>query len=252
MGATDFSKGPNTVPGYPGSQIELHRWVRDYLTAFCADVVDFISNEKEGTFEGWRDARVVWIFTVPGSWAAFPVVAEFELLAQDAVSSLFPSAKDSRLFTNVTEGEASALCLLVAGGLKDNQYSVGNTVISCDIGGATTDVAISTVSSAGRLTTWDQLPTESVGTVTVEKAFWLYVRDILRSAGAQNPDQLALEMTRGRHFLHERAVFQKPRSGEDCIKIRIPDSCQVQTWSPSEASSVGMPTIENRNLYIHR
>jgi hypothetical protein len=248
MGAASFSNGPNAVPGGPDSQRELHRWVRDYLGAFCAEALDFIDGRAVA---GWRDATVIWNFTVPGSWAVFPVVADFKRLAGDAVSSCFPNAKDCRISTDVTEATASALCLLAASLGKDKQYSVGNTIISCDIGGSTTDVAVSSVSSAGRLATWPQSKTESVGTVTVEKAFWLHARHILRSAGAQNPDQLALEMARGEPFQEERALFTRHQN-EDRVRIKLPKSCNVQEWSPSETPSTSMSVIEKHKLCIHR
>jgi hypothetical protein len=248
MGAASFSNGPNTVPGGPGSQSELHRWVRDYLGAFCADVVDFIDGRA---IPGWRDATIIWNFSVPGSWAVFPVVADFKRLAGDAVSSCFPNAKDFRISTDVTEATASALCLLASSLGKDKQYSVGNTVISCDIGGATTDVAVSSVSSAGRLATWPQSKTESVGMVTVEIAFWLHARHTLRSAGAQDPDQLALEMARGEQFQGARALFTRHQN-EDRVMIRLPASCNVQNWSPSETPSTSMSVIEEQTLCIHR
>jgi len=248
MGAASFSNGPNTVPGGPGSQLELHRWVRDYLGAFCADVVDFIDGRA---IPGWRDATIIWNFSVPGSWAVFPVVADFKRLAGDAVSSCFPNAKDFRIFTDVTEATASALCLLATSLGKDKQYSIGNTVISCDIGGATTDVAVSSVSSAGRLATWPQSKTESVGMVTVEIAFWLHARHTLRSAGAQDPDQLALEMARGEQFQGARALFTRHQN-EGRVMIRLPASCNVQNWSPSETPSTSMSVIEEQTLCIHR
>jgi hypothetical protein len=248
MGAASFSNGPNTVPGGPDSQLELHRWVRDYLGAFCAAVVDFIDHKAVA---GWRDATVIWNFSVPGSWAVFPVVADFKRLAGDAVSSCFPNAKDFRIFTDVTEATASALCLLATSLGKDKQYSIGNTVISCDIGGATTDVAVSSVSSAGRLATWPQSKTESVGMVTVDIAFWLHARHTLRSAGAQNPDQLALEMARGKPFQHAKAVFTRHQN-EDRVRIKLPMSCNVQKWSPSETPSSSMSVIDEQRLCIHR
>jgi hypothetical protein len=176
--------------------------------------VDFIDDRAVA---GWRDATVI-NFSVPGSWAVFPVIADFKRLAGDAVSSRFPNAKDFRISTVVTEATSSTLCLLATSLGKDKQYSAGNTVISCDIGTVTTDVAVSSVSSAGRLATWSQSKTESVGMVTVDIDFWLHARHTLRSAGAQNPDQLALEMARGKPFQHARALFTRHQN-EDRVRI---------------------------------
>ncbi len=248
MGDTNFLEDPDTVPWVPCSQQELHRWVRDYLGAFCAHVVDFIDRQATA---GWREATFIWNFTVPGTWAEFPVAADFKRLAEDAVGSCSSNAKGFRVSTNMTEARASALCLLAASSVKDKQYSVGSTVISCDIGGATTDVAVSKVSGAGRLATLFQLQIEPVGTVTVEKAFWLHARQTLRSAGAQNPDQLALEMVHGLQFQYERANFEKHKS-EDRIRIRLPNSIDALKWQPSETTNTNMSTIENGYLCIHR
>ena len=265
MGA-NFSHGPNrpphsqshnkdiielehAVPWSPCSQRELHRWVVDYLWAFCAGVVDFIDAQVG---KSWRDATVVWIFSVPGSWAKFPVVADFKRLAEDAVSACLPSAKRCSISTEVTEATASALSLLAAGPVEDQQYSVGSTVISCDIGGATTDVAISTVLSPGRLATWPQPQAESVGAVTVEKGFWLHACDTLRNAGVPNPDQLALQMIHSYHSQLAKATFASHQR-EDRIRMPLPESCNLREWSPSETPSTTMSTIIKNGFFsIHR
>ncbi|RDL31968.1 uncharacterized protein BP5553_09370 [Venustampulla echinocandica] len=240
---------PSTVPGGPGSQLELHRWVRHYLGAFCAEVVAVIDRDAAPK---WRDADVIWNFTVPGSWSALPVVADFKRLAGEAVSPCFPNGKGFRICCDVKEATASAQSLLVEGSVsKKKEYEVGNVVISCDIGGATTDIAISTVSSAGTLTTWPQLETESAGMVSIEKEFWLHASHFFRSVGASNPDQLALEIARGKNFQRARAEFMKGRA-EERVSITLPDSCNVEKWSPLEATSPRMSTINGGKLSIHR
>ncbi|KAF4635916.1 hypothetical protein G7Y89_g2160 [Cudoniella acicularis] len=161
-------------------------------------------------------------------WAKFPVVADFRRLAEDAISSSFENTKSVRVCCDVTEATASALSLLVnidneAAPTQERRYNIGNTVITCDIGGSTTDTAVSTVSSAGRLHTWPQLESVSTGTVTIEKAFWLHAREILQSAGVSDPDLVALEVTRSWRFRDTYVKFANHRSDQPLrVEIKLP------------------------------
>lgn len=251
IGATTFASEAQTIPGGPASQEELDRWVCDYLTAFCTDIVVHIDKSAAA---GWRDARVTWNFTVPGCWAAFPV-SKFAAIAQKAVSSCLQNDTDPIIFTNTTEGMASAQCLLITGSaINKEAYSLGNVVVSCDLGGATTDIAVSTVyprSSVENLETRPQLETRPIGTVTIDSAFWLHAQDTLKSAGVQNPDYIALEMARGENFKTARGLFTQAQI-EDRILIRLPFSCNLRNWSPPGPPSTNVSVIENGFLCIHK
>ncbi|PVH80821.1 hypothetical protein DL98DRAFT_531842 [Cadophora sp. DSE1049] len=169
----------------PTSQLELRRWTRDYLYALCSKAADTIDIEL---CPGWRSEDVIWNFSVPGRWSYHPVVANFKQLAEDAVSSC--GFRKECVKVLATEAEASAhsilnQCQLSAGNEK---FAVGNVVISCDIGGATTDVAISEIVGPGKLASWRKLALEPRGVVIFEQRFWEHAEQVLRSAGAQEPE----------------------------------------------------------------
>lgn len=249
IGDATFPIAPSTmaVPGGPISQKELHRWVRDYLRAFCMSVVELIDREMED--RTWR-STATWNFTVPGAWPSFPVVADFKRVAEEAVFSFFEESKDVRIFANLTEGKASAMFLMVNDSAnKANRYTTGNMVISCDIGGATTDIAVSIVSSAGRLEHWPQLRVEPTGIVTIEKQFYIHACQALKEANVQSAADVALTMARSREFARVRASFSRLQS-EQLVRIPLPSSCEVRDWSPSGSSSSQPLFIKNSNLCI--
>lgn len=247
IGATTFPIIPCKVPGAPRSQKELHRWVRDYLRAFCMNIMEHIDMVNHGP--AWRSA-VIWNFTVPGTWPSFPVVADFKRLAEEAVSSYFEEPENFRIYANLTEGKASAMSLMVNGSAnKANKYAIGNVVISCDIGGATTDIAVSTVSAAGRLEHWPQLRVEPTGVVTIERQFWNHACRTLREANVELADDIALELARDGRLIWAQVYFSRLHS-EQVVHIRLPESCKVRDWSPSGSSSPQLLFIEKGKLCI--
>jgi hypothetical protein len=223
----------------------------EYLHAFCANIICAIDKSAACNF-GWRDGTVIWSFTVPGSWATLPVVADFKRLVKDAVSPCFQRNTTLRICIEATEAMASAQWLLEeASAIKGKEYAIGNVVISCDIGGATTDVATSVGPGPGRLTTWPQLNDESVGTVTIQKAFWLHAKHTLRRAGAQNPHQLALEMARRREFMEKAAEFTAGES-DVAIYFEIPSGHTFQQSPSLETPTPRESIVYKGRLYIHR
>lgn len=166
-------------PGAPTSKQVLFRWVQDYLTAICKQTALEIDAEK---IDGWRNGYLTWNFTVPGSWAKFPVVADFKMLAENAVFSCFTTTDKIRVHAHLTEGEASAICVLSRSTVaKSHEFAVGDIVVSCDIGGATTDIAISIVSGAGKLDPCPPLQLHPVGLMSVNRNFWELARQTFRT-----------------------------------------------------------------------
>ena len=92
----------------------------------------------------------------------------------------------------MTGARASAMCLCVNGLIAQNKaYSIGNTTISCDIGGSSTDIAISRVWGPAVLKRFCQLELKPSGFTTVQRAFFLHVAQTLTRAGAHRPNDLA-------------------------------------------------------------
>ena len=167
---------------------------------------------------------------MPGIWPQYPVVANFKQLAEEALSSCF-IGQTIRVEVLATEAEASAQCILNQGQLcADNErYSVGNVVISCDIGGATTDVAISEIVGPGKLAAWSKLTSQPRGVIAFEQRFWEHTEQILRSAGAQEPGKWALEITKSDDLAKARNGFSKSYGD---VAIPLPKACCIKTWQP--------------------
>ncbi|KAH6694209.1 hypothetical protein BKA61DRAFT_584359 [Leptodontidium sp. MPI-SDFR-AT-0119] len=149
-----------------------------------------------------KNGYLTWNFTVPGSWAKFPVVADFKRLAENAVFSCFTTTDKIRVHAHLTEGEASAICVLSRSTVaKSHEFAVGDIVVSCDIGGATTDIAISIVSGAGKLDPCPPLQLHPVGLMSINRNFWELARQTFRLAGLQqNADGLAWRIASSGEF----------------------------------------------------
>ncbi|KAK0108940.1 hypothetical protein ONS96_002777 [Cadophora gregata f. sp. sojae] len=232
----------------PESPAEVHRWIEDYLHDFCRHAADTINTELG---RGWRSGDVIWIFSVPGRWLEYPVVADFKRLAEEALRSCDISS-NPRVEVLATEAEASAQSILSQGQLgADNcneRYAVGNVVISCDIGGATTDVAISEIVGPGKLASQSLLKLEPRGVVAFEQSFWEHTERILRSAGVQEPSRWALEMTKSAGLARARNQFSKSYGN---VAIRLPEGCVVEDGQPSSQPGPSRDTtIQDGNLCI--
>ena len=232
----------------PTSQLELRRWIQDYLHALCSYAADTISM-KLGP--GWRPDIVIWNFSVPGRWSEYPVVANFKQLAEEALSSCL-LGQTTRVEILATEAEASAQSILNQGqlGADNERYTMGNVVVSCDIGGATTDVAISDIIAAGKLASWSRLISEPRGVVAFEQSFWEHAERVLTSAGAQEPGLWALEITKSMDLVKARNEFSKSYGD---VVIRLPSACGIENWRPS--SRIGPSrdtTIWHYSLVIPR
>ncbi|KAH9222387.1 hypothetical protein DL95DRAFT_454848 [Leptodontidium sp. 2 PMI_412] len=237
-------------PGAPTSKQVLFRWVQDYLTAICKQTALEIDAER---VDGWRNGFLTWNFTVPGSWAKFPVVADFKRLAENAVFSCLTTTDKIRVHAHLTEGEASAICVLNRSRVaKSHEFAVGDIVVSCDIGGATTDIAISIVSGAGKLDPCPPLQLHPVGLMSVNRNFWELARQTFRLAGLQqNADVLALVIARSQAFTSARERFSAA-DGERII-ISIPIEYSIHDWPPRPAENhKKLFIIKYNKLIIHR
>jgi hypothetical protein len=236
-------------PFAPASQIELHHWIREYLRAFCAQAMVTIDIALPLT---WKKASIDWSFTVPGCWNQLPVVEDFRRLAEEALSSILQEAKDLRVHTNITEASASAMSLVV-GGLVAHEKAcpIGDTIISCDIGGSTTDIGLSKICSPGVLEPLGHLRLNPSGFITIEKDIFLHVRETLTNAGADGPTGLALRLVRHPATIDNIVDFTD-KLGQDWIKIHFYPDCTVGNWSPSPQAGSKKSYIKDLSLYIHK
>jgi hypothetical protein len=249
MGVSQSKFAESSIPSAPMSKTELHHWIREYLRAFCARAVSAIDMRLPST---WKKASIDWSFTVPGSWSPLPVVEDFRRLAENAVSSSLQEARHVRVHTDVTEAHASAMCLLISGLIaQEKSYSVNNTVISCDIGGSSSDVAVSRVNGPGVLIPLCNLQLNPSGFTTVEKGLFLHIMQTLASAGAPCPMDLALRMVRVRNTIQDIREFTD-KQGKDWISLTIPDTPTIGSLRLSRLAGSKKTYIEGSRMYIHK
>lgn len=246
IGDTNFEEIARTFPGGPSSQRELHGWVKDYLIEFCTHVIDTIKTRMKTVITA--DVKWTWNFTIPEIWQRGngSPKRDFKRLAINAVTSLLPMAHVD-LDCQMTEGEASAHFLLASGIASGREeYQIANTVISCDIGGATTDIAVATIGATGRPNVWksDCIP---IGTVAIEDAFLSHATETLQGAGVENADQLALQLVKSNASSSQRMNFGKGNGPEE-IKISQSHGSSTQTPESNSQHAVN----RNNSLYIPR
>lgn len=206
------------------------RWMRDYMQLLFGHIVAHIDSKLE---PDWKEATIHWVFTVPGSWADFPTVANFKRLAGDAVRLCIGERKASKIIVNFTEAQASAYCLLKHGPAASIEgYTPGKTVLSCDIGGATTDIAVSQIIAPGLLTTPMQLGMHPVGVADISKQFRLHIQQTLENAGVANPMEMAQDIAQ-QNFLKTFTEGGPRPNGR--ISIFVPGICSV--WRPPRGQS---------------
>ena len=172
------------------TRADIHRWMRDYIQVFCSAILANIASFHDQST--WKDSVVNWVFTVPGSWAEFPTIADFRSLAEEAVFTSIGERNGSRITTVTTEARASAQWLLKNGSqMSASGYTPGSTVLSCDIGGETTDIAVCRVIAPGLLGTPRQLDLYPKGDTCVDAWFEEHVRQVLENAGVTDSMRVA-------------------------------------------------------------
>jgi hypothetical protein len=218
------------------------RWMRDYMHLLFSNII--ADMEPKLDQYDWKEATIYWVFTVPGSWAEFPAVANFKRLAGEAICLCIGNRKSSKIIIDTSEAKASAYSLLKGGFAASIQgYASGNRVLSCDIGGATTDIAVSQILAPGLLTTPMQLEMHPLGMADISKAFRLHIQQVLDNAGAANSRGVARTLAQ-KHFMN---TFTELRLRTDArVAIEVPGSCSV--WCPPENTSANGTRIEEGGL----
>lgn len=152
----------------------------------------------------------------------------------------------------MTGARASAMCLCVNGLIAQNKaYSIGNTTISCDIGGSSTDIAISRVWGPAVLKRFCQLELKPSGFTTVQRAFFLHVAQTLTRAGAHRPNDLAPKLVCDEGTVKILHGFTD-KQHKDRVKLKLPSFCTVKSWPPSPQAGSKKTRIEGLMIYIYK
>ena len=235
------------------ARANVHRWMRDYIQLLCGSVVASIDSIVDPT-ANWKDAAIHWRFTVPGSWAELPTVANFRRLAEGAIYHCIGDRDGSKVITKITEARAAAHCLLKYGSAASvDGYAAGNTVLSCDIGGATTDIAVSQIGAPGLLKIPKQLGMHLGGLADIDRRFILHAQNILNCAGVPNSMEAAQILSRTEFRVVKREFTGK--QADNWVRFPLLSTWEASVWRPAgNMSSTGTRIDdgkEGKQLLIH-
>lgn len=155
---------PSVIPNAPDNRETLNRWVIDYLRLFCGSVASQVDDRIQAQIQNspslprqnWRRGKIYWNFTFPGSWG-LSNATKFRSLAEQAVMHDLQdrtNIHNIHVYCQTTEGAASARCLMayaLHSAVDKKRYVLDKSAVSCDVGGATTDIMVSRVSEVGML-----------------------------------------------------------------------------------------------------
>ncbi|OCK89975.1 uncharacterized protein K441DRAFT_581770 [Cenococcum geophilum 1.58] len=145
----------------PGNFEDVQMWFVDFLTALYKEIKKCISEKLE--LDDWRAARVEYLFSVPTTWDNHPEV--LEMFKAIAAKAGFGESEEHSVQISLSEAEAAAVYTAASqrnrhlvgvpaksASLADDlsRLRQGDTVLVCDAGGGTTDVAVLKVSSIKR------------------------------------------------------------------------------------------------------
>lgn len=118
----------------PKSDLEIRRWYIDYLRK----LYDKVQTEILGRLEvpSWEEKRIEFRFTWPTTWTA----ADIESFRECIVEAGFQDGGSSHQVI-LSYSEAQAAALYGAGEIAE-EVKNGDTIMVCDVGGGTTDVAV--------------------------------------------------------------------------------------------------------------
>lgn len=178
----------------PGNFEDVQMWFVDFLTALYKEIKKCISEKLE--LDDWRAARVEYLFSVPTTWDNHPEV--LEMFKAIAAKAGFGESEEHSVQISLSEAEAAAVYTAASqrnrhlvgvpaksASLADDlsRLRQGDTVLVCDAGGGTTDVAVLKVSSIKRfvgpegeeeiteLGQLDCVDGRAIGSVQIDEAF---------------------------------------------------------------------------------
>ncbi|VBB73190.1 Putative protein of unknown function [Podospora comata] len=127
----------------PATMKEVHLLICDYLSHVYCHVKKSISDTlRLDNAKDWDNLSVEFVFSVPTTWEGVggqKILDDFLKIVKDAG---FGSAQRHRVMLGLTEAEAAAVATLSNTGSPLLPFKNGDTLLSIDAGGGTTDLAL--------------------------------------------------------------------------------------------------------------
>jgi hypothetical protein len=180
----------------PGSVHETKQLVTEYLRK----VYQHIAHSMKRDGQGWSDKKIEFMFSTPTTWTNQAIVNEFAKAIREAG---FGSEPRHSAQLELTESEAAAVHTMKE---KQVSFNSGDSMLVCDAGGGTTDLALFKVTDATDppvLKQLAQVQGVGIGSTVIDRKFKELVRQRLASypeAAAQLPEGLAGSLANSQKF----------------------------------------------------
>ncbi|OCL09960.1 hypothetical protein AOQ84DRAFT_402945 [Glonium stellatum] len=137
----------------PGNFEDVQMWFEDFLTLLYKEIEKCVS--KRLKLDDWRATKVEYLFSVPTTWDDH--LGVLDIFKAIATRAGFGESEEHSIEVSLNEAEAAAVYTAASqkhrhsvGILNHNACSAdassrlreGDTILVCDIGGGTTDVAV--------------------------------------------------------------------------------------------------------------
>jgi hypothetical protein len=134
-------------------------------------------------------------------------------------------------------------------------YTPGNTVLSCDIGGTTTDIAVTQIEAPGLLKIPKQLGMHLTGMMNIDARFILHAQKILNCAGVSNSMEKAQILCRTK-FQAAKEEFTGEQT-DKWVSFPLLPIWEARIWRPPGNMSSTCTRVDNwegngKQLLIHK
>jgi hypothetical protein len=223
----------------PNSGSDIDKLVEEYLRLLYLYISPVIFKElsvsRHEPKQHWGDYAVEFSFSVPGTWNQ-PFVDRFFQIARRAG---FGQEPRHRALVGLTEAAAA----VVAAGTMSIKFTPGNTILSIDAGGGTTDLAFVTMQSTEPMLMRLVLPVTAiaVGSVMIDLDFKDLVKDRLQTliGPSDTLEKCASQASQSAGFMKQKHKLGYTYSLNQDFLVQVDDELgpssltEYQVWEKS-------------------
>ena len=181
---------------------EVRKWFKDYMVC----LYKHISTTIQSTTGRWEAKRIEFVFSLPCTFNELSIPRDIRDLLVEA--GFEAGGAQHKVDIGLTEPEAAAVYTL-----KDTAvaYQVGETVLVCDAGGGTTDLAILEIvghqNGQMELQELTVVEGQNVGSTSIDIAFEKMVEERLKFVYPKLDEQTAWSMMHGAEYIAWKCNF---------------------------------------------
>lgn len=209
----------------PKSTQEARRYATDYLCQVYGHVKETIEHHVglRQVGRGWADMAVVFLFSVPTTWARIETINSFKGLIRDAGFGVEGPRHSAQV--DLTEAEAAAVTALKTSAVR---LSMNSLFLAVDAGGGTTDLSLMRVTSddfhVPQIKQMAAVRGVGIGSILIDRAFVRLVNSRLEAwpdVASQLPSDVAVRMSRSHHFRTVKHKFGERLYMQPVFKIQM-------------------------------